>query len=137
VVVPFVNAVPCAVLGEQISEEIRARLDRIPRAPLAAAARRLPAEQRAELYEYSWLPELYHILRGDEAMPITRLVHDARCAARIWLAAPRVSRELDPEAARRCRLRRVKDAWAASGRGAGSMLIPRPLTCRLLAETAR
>ena len=45
----------------------------------------LPAEQQAELYEHSWLPELYHILRGDEAMPITRLVRGARYAARIWL----------------------------------------------------
>ena len=45
----------------------------------------LPAEQQAELYEHSLLPELYHILRGDEAMPITRLVRGARYAARIWL----------------------------------------------------
>ena len=35
-----------AAVGELVSDEIRARLDRIPLALLAAAARRLPAELR-------------------------------------------------------------------------------------------
>lgn len=113
VAVTFCSAVLCAVLGELISEEIRARLDRIPLALLAAAARRLPASQRDELYENSWLPELQHILSGDEAVPITRLIHGTRYATGLWLAAPRVSRELDPEAARRSLARKARDAWTA------------------------
>jgi hypothetical protein len=87
-------AVLVAALGELVSDEIRARLDRIPFAMLAAAARRLPAKQRADMHEQAWLPELHHILRGDQAMPITRLIHGTRFAAGLWLAAPRISREL-------------------------------------------
>lgn len=61
---------------------------------LTAAARRLPADQQTDLYEQAWFPELHHILRGDQAMPITRLVHGIRYAAGLWLAAPLISREL-------------------------------------------
>jgi hypothetical protein len=96
-----VTAVMLAVLGELVSEEIRARLDRIPFALLRAAAGRVPLAQRQELYDEAWLPELYHILRGDEAMPITRLVHGTRYALRIWLSAARIANELDPNPARR------------------------------------
>jgi hypothetical protein len=63
-----------AAVGELVSDEIRARLDRLPFAVLAAASRRLPAEQQDEQYRQAWLPELHHILRGEEATPITRLV---------------------------------------------------------------
>ncbi len=88
-------AVLVAALGELVSDEIRARLDRVPFALLAVAARRLPANQRAELHEQAWLPELHHILRGDQAMPITRLIHGTRFAAGLWLAAVQISRELE------------------------------------------
>jgi len=94
-------AVLVAALGELMSDEIRARLDRIPFALLAAAARRLPADQRADLHQQAWLPELHHILRGDQAMPITRLIHGTRYAVGLWLAAPRIGRELNPSPERR------------------------------------
>lgn len=112
-----VCAVLLAAVGELVSEEIRARLDRIPLALLTAAAKRLPADQRAELYEYAWLPELHHILRSDEAMPITRLVHGTRYAARLWLAAPTISRELASVPAPQHWLRKMRqalrDGWTA------------------------
>jgi len=88
-----------AVLGELVSDEVRARLDRLPLVLLSAAARRLSSEQRNELYERAWLPELHHILRGEQATPITRLIHGMRYAVRLWLAAPQIMRELEPDRA--------------------------------------
>jgi hypothetical protein len=88
------SAVLVAALGELVSDEIRARLDLIPFALLAAAARRLPASQQAGLHDQAWLPELHHILRGDQATPITRLIRGTRFAIGLWLAAPRICREL-------------------------------------------
>jgi Restriction endonuclease len=90
----LVSAVVVAALGELVSDEIRARLDLIPLALLAAVGRRLPASERAGLYEQAWLPELHHILRGDQATPITRLIHGTRFAIGLWLVAPRICREL-------------------------------------------
>jgi len=88
----LVVAVLIAAVGELVSDEIRARLDRIPLALLAAASRRIAPEFRTELYDEAWLPELQHILQGDEAMPITRLIHGTRYAVRLWLSAPHISR---------------------------------------------
>lgn len=73
-------AVLTAAFGELVSDEVRARLDRIPFAILRSAARRLPRDQRDDMYQGAWLPELHHILRGDEATPITRLVHGSSFA---------------------------------------------------------
>lgn len=100
-------ALVIAVLGELISDEVRARLDRLPLALLSAAARRLSPEQRDELYERAWFPELHHILRGDQATPITRLIHGMRYAVRLWLAAPQIMRELEPDHAPRTLSKRV------------------------------
>jgi hypothetical protein len=91
----LVSAVLVATLGELVSDEIRARMDRVPFAVLAAAARRLPADQQADLHKQAWLPELHHILRGDQAKPITRLIHGTRYAVGLWLAAPAIGRELE------------------------------------------
>lgn len=107
--------VVAAVAGALISEEIRARFDKAPLALLRRAARRLrlPADQREEILQLQWEPELVHVLRGDEAMPLTRLWHGARFATGLWLAAPRISRELDPSQASgvRDRLRRGWDSF--------------------------
>jgi hypothetical protein len=96
----FALAVLVAALGELVSDEIRARLDSVPFALLTAAARRLPPNQRSDMHEQAWLPELHHILRGDHAVPITRLIHGIRFAIGLWLAAPRISRELGGTSAR-------------------------------------
>lgn len=87
-------AVLLAAIGELVSDEIRARLDRVPLALLAMAAKRLPPEQYNALYVEAWLPELRHILQGDQATPITRLVHGIRFAASLWLSAPKIGQEL-------------------------------------------
>jgi hypothetical protein len=92
-------AVLLAAVGELVSDEIRARLDRIPLGILTMASKRLPPEQRKTVYAEAWLPELRHILQGDEATPITRLIHGIGFAGSLWLSAPKVGRELaaDPE----------------------------------------
>ena len=71
-VLGLVFAVLLAAIGELVSDEIRARLDRIPLALLTMAARRLPRDQQKALYVEAWLPELHYVLQGDEAAPITR-----------------------------------------------------------------
>jgi hypothetical protein len=93
-VLGLVVAVLLAAIGELVSDEIRARLDRVPLALLAMAARRLPPGQYKALYVEAWLPELRHVLQGDQATPITRLIHGIRFAASLWVSAPKIGREL-------------------------------------------
>ncbi len=108
----LVMAVLLAAIGEMVSDEIRARLDRIPLTILAVAARRLPPEQRRALYSEAWLPELRHVLQGDEAVPITRLIHGIRFAASLWLSAPKVGRELAADQAPACSAVTRDRTWA-------------------------
>jgi hypothetical protein len=111
IVLSTVVAVLLAALGEIVSEEIRARLDRIPIALLKAASRRLSPDLRTEFYEQAWLPELHEALRGDEAMPITRLILGIRFAARLLLAAPALNREFSSAPARPKLSQRLLHAW--------------------------
>ena len=68
-VLGLVVAVLLGAVGELVSDEIRARLDRIPLGILTMASKRLPPEQRKTIYAEAWLPELRYILQGDEATP--------------------------------------------------------------------
>ncbi len=85
-------------LGDMVSEEVRDRLDYLPHTILRLAARRLDPAQRVTVYEDEWLPELAYILKGDEARPITRLVHGTRYAVGICFGARRVAGSLHREA---------------------------------------
>jgi len=85
-----------AAVGDLISQEIRGRLDALPRAVLLLAARRLPDELRAEKLT-EWEGELHEILRGAEALPVTRLWRGLRYAAGIVRAAPTIARTLAPQ----------------------------------------
>ena len=49
-VIGLLLAMLLAAIGELVSDEIRGRLDQIPLAMLALAAKRLPPEQREQLY---------------------------------------------------------------------------------------
>jgi len=82
-----------ATVGDLISQEIRGRLDGLPRAILLLAARRLPDDLRAEKL-IEWEGELHVILRGVEALPVTRLWRGLRYAAGIIWAAPTIARTL-------------------------------------------
>jgi hypothetical protein len=61
-----------AILGDLVSEEIRGRLDRLPYALIRLAVRRVLPGVREDLAE-EWTAELHEILRGAEALPVTRL----------------------------------------------------------------
>jgi hypothetical protein len=84
-----------ACVGALVSEEVRGRLERLPHALIALAARRAPPEMRAELRE-EWAAELHEILRGAEALRITRLVSGIRYAAGLLRTARGIGRQLSP-----------------------------------------
>jgi hypothetical protein len=81
-------------VGDMVSEEVRDRLDRLPRAILRLAALRLDPAEREDIYDDEWLPELIEILKGDEARPITRLFVGIRYAFGILFNARRIARDL-------------------------------------------
>jgi hypothetical protein len=88
--VTVLAGITTAVIGELLSEEIRDRLDQIPHAILRLAARRLDPAERATVYDDEWFPELTHILTGDKARPITRLVSGTSWALGILLNTRRI-----------------------------------------------
>jgi hypothetical protein len=86
-VLGVLGAFGMTALGDMLSEEVRDRLDHLPHAILRMAAHWLGATQRITVYEDEWLPELSYILKGDEARPVTRLVHGTMFAIGILLNA--------------------------------------------------
>jgi hypothetical protein len=63
------GALAVLVAGGVASEEVRARLDRLPFAVLRLARSRLPAELRERVHDQEWVPELEHILQHGRAVP--------------------------------------------------------------------
>jgi hypothetical protein len=59
------------------SEEICGRLDQLPRALIRLAGHRVLGEVRGDLID-EWSAELYEILHGAEALPVTRLIRGVR-----------------------------------------------------------
>jgi hypothetical protein len=108
------------VIGDLCSEEIHGRLDQLPRAVLRLASRRVPAELRAELLG-EWLAELHQIMRGAEALPLTRLVRGLGYATGLLQTSPGIVRLLGksplprrrwvPKPARRRNYRRRDGTW--------------------------
>ena len=82
-----------AAIGDIFSEEIRGRLDRLPHALISLTARRLPPDVRDDLTE-EWTAELHEILRGAEALPVTRLYRGTRYALGLLRVAPSIGRDL-------------------------------------------
>ena len=93
-VLAFFSGLGIAVIGDIVSEEVRDRLDHILHAILKLAAGRLDPGQRSSVYDDEWLPELYYILRGDEARPITRLITGTHYALGILITTHRIARHL-------------------------------------------
>jgi hypothetical protein len=93
--VGLIGMLVLACVGDLASEEVRGRLERLPHALIALAARRAPPEMRAELRE-EWAAELHEILRGAEGLPITRLVRGIQYAAGVLRTARGVGRQLSP-----------------------------------------
>ena len=69
-----------AAIGDMVSEEVRDRLDHLPRAILRLAAHRLGTTECTSIYADEWLPELTYILQGDEARPVSRVYHGTHFA---------------------------------------------------------
>jgi hypothetical protein len=88
------SALGITVIGDMVSEEVRDRLDHIPHAILKFAAGCLGPGQRSSVYDDEWLPELYYILRGAEARPITRLITGTHYALGILITIHRIARHL-------------------------------------------
>jgi hypothetical protein len=100
-VLAIIGGFGITAFGDMVSEEVRDRLDGLPRAILRLASLRLgPAEQEG-IYEGEWLPELIEILKGDEARPVTRLFVGVSYAFGILVKARRIARDLSSPAAKR------------------------------------
>jgi hypothetical protein len=112
------------VVGDLVSEEIRRRLDQVPRHLVRVAARRLPPASRAERVE-EWCAEIDAILarRGATRLPITRLVIGVRFAAGLFAAVP--SMRLPAAASRR---RSAAPVVVVAGVAAAAGLIELALT---------
>jgi hypothetical protein len=80
-------------LGDMASEEVRARLDRLPRTLIGLAVRRLPPELRDDLGD-EWNAELDHILRRAKLYPVTRIFVGTCYSVGIVWSASSVGRSL-------------------------------------------
>ncbi|HEU5473664.1 MAG TPA: tetratricopeptide repeat protein [Actinophytocola sp.] len=84
-------------LSALVSEELRARVNRLPFVILRLAARRLPPELRFEIHDEEWLPELCYLMGDSRVGPITRLCRGTNFALSVWLrrGGERMARELE------------------------------------------
>lgn len=94
--VTFLGGILLALLSDLISEEVRSRLDSLPRTLVRLIARFLPPTLR-ERYEGDWIGVLDEHLHGNESRPITRLLKGTHFAFGLWRAAWNVRREYTPE----------------------------------------
>ena len=81
------------VIADLVSEEARGRLEQLPRALIHLATKRLPCEVRSNVGD-EWKAELHYILRGSEALPVTRLVLGVRFSVGLIRVATRIGRDL-------------------------------------------
>lgn len=78
------------VVADMVSEEVRDRLDKIPKALVRMAVRFGPADQREEMLE-EWIGELHFVLRGAEGRPVTRLWRGLKFSITLPIAARRTA----------------------------------------------
>jgi hypothetical protein len=111
-----------AILGDLVSEEIRGRLDHLPHAIIRLAARRLPPDVREDLAQ-EWTAELHELLRGAEALPITRLYRGIRYAFGLLRAAPSIGRDLSTSTAKPRAAGKASDIPRRPARIAGNVIV--------------
>jgi len=90
----ILSSLAMTVLADMVSEEVRDRLDHLPRAILRLAGRQVDPTKREAIYDDEWLPELAYILTGDETRPVTRLFVGTRYALGVLINARRIARHL-------------------------------------------
>lgn len=83
------------VLKTMFMREVETRLHRLPYRILRIARRRLPAWHREQVHDHEWLPELDHIVRETEGLPLTRIVRGVRYAVGLLASARSISRALE------------------------------------------
>lgn len=86
------------ILRGLASDEIRSRLEQLPKALIRLAARRLPREIPKEIRDDladEWLADLHDPLRDPPLGPLTRLYCDIRHALSALRGAPSVGREMN------------------------------------------
>lgn len=93
-VVMFVLTLVLMAVKDLISQELRGWLELVPVALLRLVATRIPVDQREELYEQEWLPELLFNLRKAEGRPITRLVVGIKYSVCLFRSARTVASDL-------------------------------------------
>jgi hypothetical protein len=113
----IVTGIAIAAVGELVSEEIRDRLDQVPRGILRLAARWLDPGQRATVYLDEWEPELVYILKGTEARPVTRLITGTWYALGILANTRRIARHLHRPAPGQTDLAAADAPETATGHG--------------------
>ncbi|GAA2692085.1 hypothetical protein [Nonomuraea recticatena] len=122
----------CTTCSDLIKQEAATRLERLPLWLLRRAARGLPEECREEILATEWVPELLHISRESEGLPLTRLVRSVKFATNL-LGGPAatVGKLLKP--IRASELPRPRDSDQADKLD----LIPVPWVRRLIARVLR
>jgi hypothetical protein len=123
-------------LGDLLSEEIRARLEKVPHAILRLAALRVPVALRRWLRE-EWSAELAEILSGRATLPLTRLWVGLRYALGLLRTSPEVGRALAPRIdapVGGVEHGRQLSPWPDAAGFAGSLAFPRAAQLRALAE---
>jgi hypothetical protein len=91
-VASFIGALALVVINDLFSEEVRGRLERLPRWIIRLAVLRLPADLRAYWSE-EWLAELSAIVDERDRLPITRLCGGTWFAIGVLVAALMISHE--------------------------------------------
>jgi len=89
-VLGFLASLVVVIVGDLVSEEVRARLDHLPHTVLRLAIRRLPANLRDDIGG-EWQAELDHILHRAKLYPLTRLVVGVRYAAGLLRTVPQIA----------------------------------------------
>lgn len=82
------------MLSDMVSEEVRARLDRLPQAIVGLAVLRLPCAVR-DATRHDWLADLDILLHGDEAVPVTRLFKGVSFGLSLLFSASKMGKELE------------------------------------------
>lgn len=115
--VAVLGVMAAGIVTNLLSEEVRARLDLLPRGIIWLAGRFLPQAVRDDQCD-EWVAELYAMLKdADDGLPITRLLTGLRYACSLLRGAPAVARELT--GGRRSSLRGLNRAHVAVGLACG------------------
>ncbi|MFI6536675.1 hypothetical protein ACIBHY_29785 [Nonomuraea sp. NPDC050547] len=75
--------VVCTTCSDLIKQEAATRLERLPLWLLHRAAQDLPEEIREQVLNEEWIPDLLHMTRDTEGLPITRVVRGVRHATNL------------------------------------------------------